>query len=52
MPPESGGICGRLTEELPLGCLQGGVGRTEHGGASSSLLLSILELSDTQVYEP
>ena len=23
MPPESGGICGRL-EDLPLGCLQGG----------------------------
>ena len=25
MPPESGGICGRLTYDLPLGCLQGGV---------------------------
>jgi len=23
-PPESGGICGRLTYDLPLGCLQGG----------------------------
>ena len=26
MPPESGGICGRLTYDLPLGCLQGGSG--------------------------
>jgi len=25
MPPESGGICGRLTQDLPLGYLQGGV---------------------------
>ena len=24
MPPESGGICGRLTKDLPMGCLQGG----------------------------
>ena len=24
LPPESGGICGRLTYDLPLGCLQGG----------------------------
>ena len=24
MPPESGGICGRLTSDLPLGYLQGG----------------------------
>jgi len=24
MPPEPGGICGRLTQDLPLGCLQGG----------------------------
>ena len=24
MPPKSGGICGRLTYDLPLGCLQGG----------------------------
>ena len=24
MPPESGGICGRLTRDLPLGWLQGG----------------------------
>ena len=23
MPPESGGICGRLTSDLPQGCLQG-----------------------------
>jgi hypothetical protein len=26
MPPESGGICWRLTSDLPLGCFQGGVG--------------------------
>jgi len=26
MPPESGGICGRLTPDLPLGYLQGGDG--------------------------
>jgi len=25
MPPESGGMCGRLTYDLPLGCLQGGL---------------------------
>jgi hypothetical protein len=24
LPPESGGICGRSTPDLPLGCLQGG----------------------------
>jgi len=24
IPPESGGICGRLTQDLPLGYLQGG----------------------------
>ena len=24
MPPESGGICGRLTSDVPFGCLQGG----------------------------
>ena len=24
MPPESGGIRGRLTSDLPMGCLQGG----------------------------
>ena len=27
MPPESGGICGRLTQNVPLGCLQGGCPR-------------------------
>ena len=25
MPPELGGLCGRLTEDLPLGHLQGGI---------------------------
>ena len=27
MPPPGGGICGRLTQDLLLGCLQGGYGR-------------------------
>ena len=27
MPPESGVICGTLTQDLPLGCLQGGPAR-------------------------
>ena len=27
MPPQSGGICGRLTEDLPLGYLLGGFRR-------------------------
>jgi len=36
MPPESGGICGRLTYDFPLGCLQGGVG-THHGILCMSL---------------
>ena len=29
MPPESGGICGRLTAYSPLGCIQGGEGNRE-----------------------
>ena len=29
MPPEPGGICGRLTYDLPLGYLQGG--NLKHG---------------------
>ena len=31
MPPESGGICGRLTQDLPLGNPQGGYGARLRG---------------------
>ena len=34
MPPESGGICGRLTPDLPLGYLQGGDGPGDGSGGS------------------
>ena len=33
MPPQSGGICGRMTEDLPLGCLRGGLLTWPRGGA-------------------
>ena len=62
-PPESGGICGRLTSDLPLGCLQGGLHSAcqallSTNPSSSLLSLQVLErslslkLSDTKVYEP
>jgi len=35
MPPESGGICGRLTSGLPLGCLQGGTEEVDISRVSS-----------------
>ena len=41
MPPESGGICGRLTYDLPLGCLQGG-----GGGASGRATSRVLDAGD------
>ena len=37
MPPESGGICGRLTEDLPLGDLQGGVYTCSIAGGRSTV---------------
>ena len=43
MPPESGGICGKLTQDLPLGHLQGGYGVRDWGlGDKFNLYLFLL----------
>ena len=43
MPPESGGICGILTQDLPLGHLQGGYGVRDWGlGDKFNLYLFLL----------